>query len=131
MDLSLVLTALAVLLSIVAGAAPARAEGVRRSGTILAVDRHAGAITLGEVGPWVVRDGETVITRRTVKITDETAFVRIERMPEAPSGFPGDFTERRVEPWALQPGDFATIETADEGQALVAVRVAVTVVAAR
>lgn len=125
------LTVLGMLVSIVAGAAPSRAEGVRHSGTILSVDRDAGAITLGEVGPWVVREGETIITRRIVKITDETAFVRIERMPEAPSGFPGDFTERRVAPWALQPGDFVTVETAGGGPPLVAVRVAVTVVAAR
>lgn len=46
------LTVLAMMVSIVAGAAPSRAEGVRHSGTILSVNRDAGAITLGEVGPW-------------------------------------------------------------------------------
>lgn len=124
------LAALATLLSIVAGAAPAASEGVRHSGTIISIDRDAGAITLGEIGPWLVRQGETVITRRTMTITGETAFVRIERMPEPPSGFHGDFVERGVERWAVRLGDFVTVETTREGQRLVATRVAVVVVPA-
>jgi hypothetical protein len=66
-----------------------------------------------------------------VKITDETAFVRIERTAEAPSGFPGDYTERPTASWAVQPGDFVTIETIGDEPRLVAITVAVTVVATR
>lgn len=126
------LTVLVTLLSIVTGAASAaRSEGVRHSGTIIAVDREAGAIVLGEVGPWLVRQGETVITRRTVTITEATAFVRIERMPEAPSGFAGDFVERAQEPWTVRSGDFVTVETTGQQAGLIAAKVAVVAVPAR
>ena len=125
-------TVLVTLLSIVAVAAPpTRSEGVRHSGTIIAVDREAGAIVLGEVGPWLVRQGETVITRRVVTITEATTFVRIERMPEAPSGFSGGFVERAQEPWAVRTGDFVTIETTREPAGLIATSIAVVTVPAR
>lgn len=123
---------LVTLLSILTVAAPAaQSEGVKHSGTIIAVDRQAGAIVLAEVGPWLVRQGETVITRRTVTITDATTFVRIERMPEAPSGFAGDFVERAEEPWAVRSGDFVTVETTGPPAGLIAAKVAVVTVPAR
>jgi hypothetical protein len=125
------LAALVTLLSIVAAAAPARSEGVRHSGTVLSIDRDAGAIVLGEVGPWQVRQGETVVTRRTVTITDDTAFVRVERADEPPSGFPGDFVERDLERWAVRAGDFVTVETTGEGARLVAARIAIVAIPAR
>lgn len=125
------LAMLITLVSIVAGATPAGADGARHSGTVITVDRDAGALVLGEVGPWLVRQGETVITRRTVTVTGDTTFVRIERRPETPSGFPGDFVELGAERWAVQSGDFVTVETTRDGSRLVATRVAVVVIPAR
>jgi hypothetical protein len=125
------LTMLLTLVAIVAAASPADAEDGRHSGTVITIDRAAGALVVGEVGPWLVRQGETVITPRTVTITGDTAFVRIERRPETPSGFPGDFVEQGAERWAVQSGDFVTVETRREGFRLVATRVAVVVIPAR
>ncbi len=45
------------------------AEMTNISGTILALNREAGTIVVGEVGPWRVKDGATEITPRTVAVT--------------------------------------------------------------
>ncbi len=45
------------------------AEMTNISGTILALNREAGTIVVGEVGPWRVKDGATEITLRTVAVS--------------------------------------------------------------
>ena len=76
-------------------------------------------------------EAAAVVTRRTVTITDDTAFVRVERADEPPSGFPGDFVERDLERWAVRAGDFVTVETTGEGARLVAARIAIVAIPAR
>lgn len=93
------------------GAAPAGAQS-RHSGTVTALDADRGTLTVGEVGPWVRRDGETVTIRRTFSLTAETRIVRVERRAEvAPGGWPGDFVEVPISLADLAPGVFVTVET--------------------
>ena len=105
----LAITAALGLGALAAGQAGAES---RHSGTVLAVSAARGVITVGEVGPWTVRDGETVTIRRTFSLTAETRIVRVERRAEvAPGGWPGDFVEVPISLADLAPGVFVTVET--------------------
>ena len=77
------LTAFVVGILLVVAPAAGSAETVSHSGTITAVDRNAGTLELGEIGPWQVRDGATVVTRHRIAVTPFTSFVRAWRVAEA------------------------------------------------
>lgn len=103
--------AIAILVALIAPGASA-AEIQRRSGTVEAVDRDRGALVVGEVGPWQVKNGETVVIRRTFAVTGSTRFVRVERRPETQTGaWPGDFVEVPLAAWDVKPGQFVTVES--------------------
>jgi hypothetical protein len=116
---------LALLLA-ASGLPAAAADVVKHSGVIVAVDERAGTFVLAEVGPWQLRDGETVVTRRTISLTPATAFSIVFRDEEAPSGFPNDFVETPLEPWAVYLGDHVTIDCRHDGRRLVALKIVVT-----
>lgn len=114
-----------VLLSL---AAPglAQAAATRHSGTVVAVDRAAGTITIEAIGPWRVKDGRTVTTRFTVKPDGSTAWTRARRAAGAdPSGWDGEFIEIPQDAWGIKPGDYATVEIQRVGKRRVAVQVTV------
>lgn len=96
----------------------AAADGAARySGTVLSVDRTAGVIAIGEVGPWRVKDGQTEITRRTVRVTSATRLVRARRSPEGgASGWPGGFVEVPLTASEIRAGDFVTAEVDSRGE---------------
>jgi hypothetical protein len=106
-------------------------EVVKHSGSIVAVDEAAGTIVLGEIGPWQVRDGETVVTYLEIAVTPATAFAIVSRAEEETEGFLGEFVETPIEPWALYETDYVTIDCLHEGRRLVALKITVTDVPGR
>lgn len=93
------------------------AEAARYSGTVLSVDRTAGVIAIGEVGPWRVKDGRTEITRRTVRVTLATRLVRVRRSPEGGAGgWPGGFVEAPLTASEIRAGDFVTADVDGRGE---------------
>jgi len=114
--------------ALVALGLPGRAGAVTRkhSGTILAVNRAAGTIVLGEVGPWRASAAPAEITRRTILVTAATAFTRVERAPgpEITRGI-GEFVEVPLSAWAVKEGDFATVQVEREGRRLTALKITV------
>lgn len=105
-----VVTVLGALGATAAGAEP------RHSGAILGLSVERDKLTVGEVGPWALRDGETVTIRRTFALTPDTRIVRVERRPQAaPGGWPGDFVEVPITAADLRPGDFVTVEVSGAG----------------
>jgi hypothetical protein len=119
-----VTAAIAVVLAL-AGIAGAQ-EVTKHSGVIVDADEQAGILVLAEVGPWQVRDGATVITYRTISLTSRTEFAIVFRAEDAASGFPNDFVETPLEPWAVYVDDHVTIECRYEGARLVALKLTVT-----
>ena len=101
-------------------------ETTNISGTILALNKEAGTIVVGEVGPWRVKEGATEITPRTVAVTAGTEFKQVKRAAGAgPTGWVGEFVEVAIAPWELKKGDFVTVQVRPEGARLTAVKVAV------
>jgi hypothetical protein len=100
-------------------------EIVKHSGKIVAISDGAGTFVLGEVGPWQVRDGETVVTRRTIMLTPATQFVMVGRADDAPSGFPGDFVDVALGADAIYLYDFVTVECRHDGKRLLALKITV------
>jgi hypothetical protein len=114
-----------VLLSL-AGPGWAQGTATRHSGTVAAVDRAAGTITIEAIGPWRVKDGQTVITRFTVKPDGSTVWTRARRAAGAgSSGWDGEFIEVPQDAWGLKPGEYATVELQRVGKRQVAARVTV------
>ncbi len=101
------------------------AELMKHSGTVLAVDRTAGTLVLGEIGPWRVERGETRITRLTISMVPVTEFTLAERATDGAAGFPGAFLELPLDPWYVKEGDFVTVTCLHEGQRLTALKVTV------
>lgn len=113
--------ALVLLLLVVAIVAPAAdtAPAVRYSGTVAAIDPEGNVMVLGEVGPWRVERGATVVTRRTISLTASTKYNLFMRV-NAPGAFAGDFIEVLLEVEHVAPGDFVTVECVRRGERLVA-----------
>lgn len=108
-------------------AAPAgAAEVVKQSGTIVDIAPDARTFVLAGVGPWRTRDGETVVTRRTIALTRDTTYVFAARAERAPSGFPGDFVETPVGPEHVYLHDHVTVESRHDGKRWVALKITVT-----
>lgn len=120
-----IVVALAVLL---AAGPPGHALGgelPRHSGLVVAVDDEVGTFALAEVGPWQRRNGETVVTRRNIVVTDETRFLLVRRVDRPPSGYPRDYVAQDLAPWGLDEGDFITVECRHERGRLLAITVLV------
>jgi hypothetical protein len=100
-------------------------ETVTHSGKIVAISDGAGTFVLAEVGPWQLRAGETVVTRRTITLTPATQFVMVGRGDDAPSGFPGDFVEVVLGDDAVYLYDYVNVECRHEGKKLLALKITV------
>lgn len=99
------------VVAIVVWAIPTWSDGPERkySGTVVAVDRSAGAIVVEGMGPWRIKDGVTQVERRPIGVTPSTEFVSVKRARgPAPSGWVGDFIERGLPGWQVKPGDWVT-----------------------
>jgi hypothetical protein len=82
----------------------------RHSGVVSRVDLAEGLLVLGEVGPWRLEDGRTVVTERTIRVSPSTEFVAVRRDPEGDAdGWKGGFVEVPLQPWTVRPGDFVTV----------------------
>jgi hypothetical protein len=104
----------------------AQPAATRHSGTVTAVDRAAGTVTIEEIGPWRVEGGQTVVTPLTVEADGSTTWRRARRATGAgPSGWDGEFVEAPQGAWEVKPGDYVTVEVPREGKRRVAVRVTV------
>jgi hypothetical protein len=115
-----------VLVSLLSLTASVSAEvRMKHSGVILSIAEDASTFVLGEVGPWQVRNGATVITYRTITLAPETEFAVVARADTAPSGFPGDFVETPVGPDRVYLGDYVTVDCRHEGNRLVALKITV------
>jgi hypothetical protein len=100
-------------------------QTVKHSGTIVDVHDRAGTFLLAEVGPWRVRSGETVVTRRTIALAAETTFAIVKRTPKAPNEFPGDFVELPIDASEVYVTDYVTVECRHEGKRLIATKITV------
>jgi hypothetical protein len=118
--------AMLALLAIAAWASPTWSDGQERkySGTVVEVDRSAGAIVVEGMGPWQVKDGVTQVERRPFGVTASTEFVGVKRASgPAPSGWVGDFIESRLPGWQVKPGDWVTVIMTADGKRPTAVRI--------
>jgi hypothetical protein len=115
-------------LTLAASAGSSWAEGAlsHHSGTIEALDRAAGFLVVGEVGPWRVKEGKTEVTPRHITVTSSTAWVRVRRADgPGPSGWPGESIEVWLAPWEVKVGDAVTVRARAQDRRLVAVKVEV------
>ncbi|HEV8440336.1 MAG TPA: hypothetical protein VGT40_19790 [Methylomirabilota bacterium] len=79
------------------------------AGEVLAVDKGAGRIVVGDMGP-LLDNGKSEIARRNIQVTPSTQFVKVKRANDtAPTGFGGDYVETPLPSWEIQPGDFVTV----------------------
>ena len=109
-----------------AAAGWAQPAATGHSGTVTAVNRAAGTVTIEEIGPWRVEGGQTVVTPLTVRADGSTTWMRARRATGAgPSGWDGEFVEAAQGAWEVKPGDYVTVEVLREGKRRVAVRVTV------
>lgn len=113
---------LAVLLVLVVSSAT-EAAAARHSGIVMRLDKNAGTIVVGDMGPRL-KDGDSKMTPRTVRVTPSTEFVRVKRESgTAPSGWLGDFADTKLAAWDVKPGDWVTIVA--EGEPLTAAKIMV------
>jgi hypothetical protein len=117
---ALVLIALASLL---AAAAPARAQAMRYAGIVRSFD--GTSLVLDDVGPGQDKGLEVSITSRTIAVTPQTALFAAIRAEDAQSGFPGDFRETRAEIADLEAGAFVTVLCQPEGPRCRALKVTI------
>jgi hypothetical protein len=114
---------LVILLGLTAAASTE--ERVKHSGSIVSIADDGGTFVLAEVGPWRVRNGATVITRRTITLAPETELAIVARDETPPSGFSGDFVETRLGPDGIYLNDYVTVDCRHEGQRMIALRITV------
>jgi hypothetical protein len=101
------------------------AATTRHSGVIMTLDKTAGAIVVGDMGPRL-KGGESKLAPRTVRVTPSTEFVRVKRQSgAAPSGWVGDYAETKLAAWDVKPGEWVTIVDEGEPHHLTAVKITV------
>ena len=118
----------ALVLVILLGLTPPASAGemVMHSGSIFSIAGDVRTFVLAEVGPWQVRNGETVVTYRTITLTPQTEYAVVARADAPTSGFPGDFVEAPVGPENVYLNDYVTVECINEGKRLIARKITVT-----
>jgi hypothetical protein len=101
------------------------AATARHSGVIISLDKTAGTIVVGDMGPRL-KSGQSKLAPRTVRVTPATEFVHVKRAGgAAPSGWVGDYVETKLAAWDVKPGEWVTIVTESEPQRLTAVKITV------
>ena len=105
----------------------ARADSLRHSGAIVAIDQATRTITIEEQGPW---HGEgTGLKRVTLRVRPDMSATLVERASQASSdGWPGSFTTSSLPLTDLRVGDFVTLKAERLGDDRNAVAVALEVV---
>ena len=98
---------------------------VKHSGTIVAFDEKTDTIVLAEVGPWQVRDGATVVTKRRITLTPDTELAIVFRAEEPASGFAGEYVEAPLERAGVYVEDYVTVECRHEGGRMIALKIIV------
>jgi len=107
----------------VAGWAAPGSPGV--AGQVLAVDRAAGRIVVGDTGPRLP-SGDSEVMRRSIRVTPATEFVEVSRaVGAAPTGWTGDYVERALAPWNVRPGEFVSVSIREGGGGPEALKVTV------
>lgn len=116
-------TILVLAIATLLGAAPAMAaEAQIHSGTLTAIDRATGTLTLEEMGRWT-GPGSGVISR-SIGVTPATRLDLLRRSTKAAGGgWPGGYVESPLTLAGFHPGDFATVTVKAHGRALTAVSV--------
>lgn len=91
------------------------------AGLVMAVNKAAGTIVMGDTGPRL-KSGESKVTRYTIRVTPSTEFVHVKRATgTAPSGWLGDYVETKLSAWEVKPGDWVAIALEpDKGRATAA-----------
>lgn len=103
----------------------AASDRVGYAGDVLAVDRSAGRIVVGDMGP-LLGNGNSEVTRRSIQVTPATEFVMVTRATGvAPSGWAGDYLETRLPAWDVKPGDFVSVTVKPDPSGPEAVKVTV------
>ena len=103
----------------------AAAEGERRSGTVVAVDRTGGTVVVEEIGPGRGGEGNEVARHRIV-LEPTTPVVGIARAAgPAPDGWAGGFVQTPLSREALREGAFVTVTLRRENGQLAAEQVTV------
>ncbi len=101
------------------------AATARYAGVIQSLDKAAGTIIVGDMGP-MLKSGESKITPRTIRVRPSTEFVRVKRAAGiAPSGWFGDYVETKLSAWELKPGDWVAIAGEQEAKGVMATRITV------
>ena len=67
---------------------------------VLSVDRSAGVIVVGDMGPWRIKDGVTQVDRRRIEVMPATEFVRVRRA----KADDGRLTAIRISVWEPTEG---------------------------
>jgi hypothetical protein len=101
-------------------------ERMKHSGTVVAIDEKAGTIVLAEVGPWKVRHGKTVITRRTITVTPETEVAIVGRDYPTLDGWAGQFVEGALELDEIYLNDYVTVDCLHKDTRQIALKITVT-----
>lgn len=116
-----------VILSFIALPSLGRAEAVRarHAGVVVAVDKAAGTIVVGDMGP-MLPGGESKIAQYTMAVTPSTEFVRVKRAAgAAPSGWLNDYVETALPAWDVKPGDWVAAIAEKDNQRLKATKIMV------
>ena len=80
------------------------------AGDLLNVNKDTGSIVVGDMGP-LLDDGTSKMTSRSIRVTPSTKFATVKRASgAAPSGWIGDYVEKRLPQWEVKPGDFVAVK---------------------
>ena len=121
----LIARSLTLLVLMLAVCAWTEAATARYAGVVVAVDKAAGTIVVGDTGP-KLPSGESKITRYTMRVTRSTEFARVKRAAGvAPSGWLGDYVETKLPAWDVKPGDWVAAVVEADKQRLTAIKVVV------
>jgi hypothetical protein len=120
--------AIVVALGAILGSAAAGVgqERVTHSGTVVAIDDVAGTIVVAEVGSWKLRDGQPVITYRTITLTPDTEVMIAGRTYDTADPWDGPFIEGPLGRDALYLNDPVTVDCLHVGTRLIALKITIT-----
>ncbi len=103
----------------------AEAATARYAGVVQSLDKAAGTITVGDMGP-MLKSGESKLTPRTIQVKPSTEFVRVKRAAGvAPSGWFGDYVATTLSAWDLKPGDWVGVAGEREAKGVAATKITV------
>jgi hypothetical protein len=120
------LTVLAALVAVLGLAGTSEAqERMKHSGSVVSIDEAKGMLVLAEIGPWMVREGKTVITYRTITLTPDTAFAIASRDYATLEAWPGQFVENALPAGSIYANDYVTIDCLHKGTQQIALKITV------